>query len=210
MILPKNIISIFFLFTALGSTVACGQAIVDNLSSDQKKILNLYASKYLLEDYQHLYYKSENSYYKEEYLLKIFLEPPLTSEDFKLPKFSTLPGNSQQYLDTLFSDQELQTWSKLIENYQPVTWDQRIFPDGVTFIREEEIPEYLNRTDIPPPGQDPVFIHYISPPFIYKDQSALMYARRWRGIDSEISYLYFIKQDEQWRLKEKGRLNIGY
>jgi len=197
----------------LGSIVviiACGQTTDDNLSSDQKEVLHLYASKYLLKNYQHLYFKSENSYYKPEYLLKVFLEPPLTPEDFKLPKFSTLPGNSQQYLDTLFSDQELQAWSKQIEEYAPIRWNQKVFPDSVSFIREEEIPEYLNRTDIPPPGQDPVFIHYISPPFMYQNKSALMYARKWRGIDSEISYLYFAKQDDRWKLKERGRLNVGY
>src|SRR5699024_12312647 len=183
--------------------IACGQTIDDNLSSDQKEVLHLYASRYLLNDYQHLYYRSEDS-------LKPSLEPPLTPEDFKLPKLSTLPGRSQQYLDTLFSGKELQAWSKQIEEYAPITWNQELFPDSVSFIREEEIHEYLNHTDIPPPGQDPVFIHYISPPFMYQDKSALMYARKWRGIDSEISYLYFIKQNDRWELKERGRLNVGY
>ncbi|HLR26417.1 MAG TPA: hypothetical protein VK112_11165 [Fodinibius sp.] len=201
---------LFLLLGVIDPTTACGQATDDKLGSEQKKILNLYASEYLLKDYQHLYYKSENSYYKSEYLLKVFLEPPLTPEDFKLPKFSTLPGRSQQYLDTLFSEQELQAWSSQIEEYVPITWNQELFPDSVSFIREEEIPKYLNRTDIPPPRQDPVFIHYISPPFMYQNKSALMYARKWRGIDAEISYLYFIKQDDRWKLKERGRLNVGY
>src|SRR5699024_4580433 len=131
MILTKNILSIFILFGVLASTAACGQTTDHNISSDQKKVLHLYASKYLLKDYQHLYYKSENSYYKSEYLLKVFLEPPLTPKDFKLPKLSTLPGNSQQYLDTLFSDQELQAWSKQIEEYAPIRWHQKVFPDSV-------------------------------------------------------------------------------
>lgn len=54
-----------------------------------------------------------------------------------------------------------------------------LFLTELKFIREEEIPDYLKRTDIPPPGQKPVFIHHISPPFIYQNKSALMYSRRW-------------------------------
>src|SRR5699024_8822148 len=109
------------------------------------------------------------------------------------------------------SGKKLQAWSKQIEECATITWNQELFPDSVSFIREKEIPEYLNRTDIPPPGQDPVFIHYISPPFMYRNESALMYARRWSsGANVKVYYLYFIKSEGAWKLKEMGRLNVGY
>lgn len=191
-------------FGVIGLTVACGQTTSNKLSSDQKKVLHLYASTYLLADYQQLYYLSEDS-------LTPFLELPLTPDDFKLSSIDLMPSTSQQYLDTLFSSQELQVWSKQIEDYRPMTWNINIFPEGVTIIRKEEIPKYLNKTDIPPPGQDPVFIHYISPPFMYENKSALMYERRWSsGANVKIYYLYYVNNNGQWELEQRGQLNTGY
>ena len=198
--LYKNILSFILLVVIITSDVACGQIKEHELNKDQEKILSLYASKNLLKEGQYLYYKSEDS-------LSPFLELPLTAKDFKLPKFSTLPGDSQQYLDTLFSEQELQSWSKQIANYRPIRCNQHLFSDSVTVIREEQIPKYLNRTDIPPPGQDPIFIHYISIPFMYENKSALMYSRQWSsGANVKVYYLYFVKKNGLWQLKDKGLL----
>jgi hypothetical protein len=74
----------FIMFLLLGIAVtpsACQQVNDEKLSEDQKEILNLYASAYLSEEYQHLFRKSIS----KKRLLEI-LTPPLAPEDFKLPK----------------------------------------------------------------------------------------------------------------------------
>lgn len=185
---------------------ACHKTNKDKLNKNQKEIITLYVSEYLSEDYQYLYIKSEG---KRELLSSFDL--PLSLEDFKLPIFSTLPGDSQQNLDTLFTEQELQNWSTQIENYHQIRWNQSLFSAKIKFIREEEFPEYLERTDIPPPGQDPVYIHYISTPFVHDDKTAILYSRKWSsGAYVYVRYHYYKKEKNVWEEVEKGRLNVGY
>ena len=188
---------------------ACQQNPSDNkskLSTDKKAILTLYATQYLSQDNQQLYAISE----KKKRLLTI-LDPPITAEDFKLPKISTLFGDSQQYLDTLFSEHELQSWSTQIENYQQIRWNQSMFPDSINFIRVEQVPENAERYTGNLPEHDLVFIHYISIPFIYNGKSALLYSRKWSGgAYVDVRFHYYKKESDSWEQIKEGRLNIGY
>src|SRR5699024_8840870 len=202
-------IKAFVLILLLGVAVtpsACQQVNDQKLSKDQKEILSLYASEYLFDKYQYLFHKSIS----EKRLLEI-LTPPLTPEDFKLPRIALHPDTEIQKGDTLFSKEELNSWTTQLSEYNQLKWDEDLFSDTVRFISKNEIPDYLNHTDIPPPGQDPVFIHYITQPFIYNNQSALVYARKWSsGANIRSTYLYFVKTDGQWQLKETGRNSVIY
>lgn len=175
-------------------------------SRNQKEILSLYASEYLNKDYQYLYFKME-----EKAILLQVLELPLNPEDFKLPPMTLAPGNTQEHLDTLFTQDELTSWTNQLKAYQQEQWHKHTLPDAVKTIHEEEIPAYLQRSDIPPPGEDPVFIHYITPPFIYNNQSALMYSRRWSsGANVQTRFHYFVKDEDGWKLEYEGNLSVGY
>jgi hypothetical protein len=98
--------------------------------------------------------------------------------------------------DTLFSKEELKSWSQQITDYQKISWDQTLFPDYVSFIREEQIPENAIRYTGAQPRHDLVFVHYISVPFIHNGKSALLYSRTWRGgAYINIRYHYFVKKN---------------
>lgn len=183
---------------------SCQQLNGDKLNEDQKEILSQYVSEHVLDEDQHLYFKSEESLD----LLKL----PLTPEDFKLPEIAMSHGAEIQPADTLFSKEELNDWGNKISNYKQFNWDKNYFREGVDFIKKEEIPDFLMSTDIPPPDQDPVFIHYISPPFIYQNKSALLYSRRWSsGANVKVRYHYYKKNDKgEWKLIQEGPLNVGY
>lgn len=199
----KKIYVLFFLVGVAVSPSACQKLDDDKLNKDQKEILKVYVSEYLHDKHQYLYYKSEESLSP--------LNPPLTPDDFKLPEVALWPDAKAQKTDTLFSEEELSDWSKKVSKYEQLKWDQNNFSDSVDFIKKEEIPDYLNKTDIPPPGQDPVFIHYLSIPFVYQGKSALMYSRRWSsGANVKVRYHYFKKREKKWKIIQEGPLNTGY
>ena len=186
----------------LGSLITLASCKQNKFSPDQKAILTLYASQYLSQENQQLYARSE----KKKRLLSI-LDPPITAVDFKLPKIALLPGTKIQAPDTLFSENELKNWGQQISSYKQIRWDQTLFPDFVTFIQEEQIPDYRKRTAIPPPSYEPICIHYITPPLIYNGKSAIMYSKTSKGAGSiRTHYVYFVKNDTGWQLKDKRLL----
>ncbi|SMO85118.1 hypothetical protein [Gracilimonas mengyeensis] len=197
---------IVLLILLVGFITHCSKPETLDPSNHQTEILRLYASEYLKKDSQHLYYKTE----EKEQLLQI-LEVPLQPEDFKLAPITMAPRDTQDHLDTLFTQDELANWSNQLKAYQQDQWDEQNLPTEVKMIHKDEIPAYLQRTDIPPPGQDPVFIHYITPPFIHENQSALMYSRRWSsGANVQTRFHYFIQDEDGWKLEYEGALSVGY
>lgn len=195
-------LSVFLIFLFTG----CQKSDSTDMSTDQKKILDLYASTYLMNEYQYLYFKSEN---KNQ--LQRVLKPPLESEDFKLSRLAVSPEMNQEHIDSLFTEDELLSWANRINNYEQLEWEQNWFFDEVKILNEQEVPDYLNRSDIPPPGQEPVFIHYITPPFVYADSSALLYTRKWSsGANVKSYFYYYVKVYEEWKLVFEGALSVGY
>ena len=203
----KSVCLIGLLITFLTTVISCQEQSTDKLSKDQKQILNLYSSEHLAKKHQYLFHKSVD----KNYFLKT-LSPPLTAEDFKLPEMATLPSDSQKDIDTLFSKKELEYWSNKVRKYQPIKWNRSIFGNQTRLIHESEIPDYLSRTDIPPPDLNPHLIHYLSTPFIYSGNSktALLYSRIWTGPDNIIKFHYYLKEGNNWKLIKESRINVGY
>jgi hypothetical protein len=203
----KSVCIVGLLIIFLTSVIACQRHSTGKLSKDQKEILNLYSSKHLAKKNQYLFHKSvDRSYFLNT------LSPPLTPEDFKLPEIATLSSNSQKDIDTLFSKQELKYWSNKMKEYQPIQWNKNIFGNQITFINKSEIPDYLSRTDIPPPELSPHLIHYLSTPFIYSGnrETALLYSRIWTGPDNNIQFHYYMKEGDKWTLIKESRINTVY
>lgn len=202
----RQILLISILIGVLNVFTFCQQTNNHKRIENQKEIITLYGSEYLSTEFQYLYYRSIE---KKE--LQSLFDPPLTLDDFKLPQIALPPKTSQIEIDTIFSKEELESWNKQINEYKQIEWDGSLFSGKIKIMSKDEIPAYLQRTDIPPPRQNPVFIHVISSPFMYDDKTALMYSKRWSsGANNKIRYHYFVKTNAKWLLKKTGRLNVGY
>ena len=205
--MPKNI-AIWSLTLSILLLMGCSQEeLSDNPNNrDKKRILEVYASKYLSDENHKLYYKSE----KKEHISGLF-DFPLTKEDLKLPKIAVLPGTDVQPADTLFTHKEIEEWGKQLSTYKQRNWSQASFPDFVSFINDKEIPEYLKKHSASPPKKESLYIHYITPPLLHNDKSALIYARDTKGAGStRINYIYFKKINSEWKLIKKVRFRSMY
>src|SRR5699024_11630597 len=65
----------------------------------------------------------------------------LTPEDFKLPGIALHPDTEIQKGDTLFSKEELNSWTTQLSEYNQLKWDEDLFSDTVRFISKNEIPD---------------------------------------------------------------------
>ena len=191
----------------IGLLLSCHQISDEkNLSTDQKEILQLYASQFLSEKNHKLYFKSE----KKKTLLNV-LRPPLSAEDFEKYELYNSIYEKRPKADTLFSSQELKNWSSQLAAYKQIRWNPNNFPKDILFINEKDIPDYLKNLDIPPSGAKLITVHYTTPPFIFDEKSALMYVGITKSVgNNQAHYFYFVKKNGSWKLRSKGPLTIIY
>jgi hypothetical protein len=204
----SNISSLLGLVLSILVLLGCTQEdmVGQPTNNAQEEILEIYSSKYLSDDNHKLYYKSE----KKKHISELF-DFPLSKDDLKLPDIAVLPGTDIQPADTLFTKKELESWDVQLSTYKQINWSLTTFPDYVSFINKNEIPEYQKRHSAAPPGEEPLYIHYITPPLLYEDKSALMYSRNTKGAGStRINYLYFKKVNNEWNLVKKVRFRTMY
>jgi hypothetical protein len=159
--------------------------------TDQEKILHAYANKFIDEENEYIYYKSQ----QEIDHFKKFISLPITKK--RILEVTKPVGDLN--LDSLITPETARVWNEKLGNYKSISWNQDVLRD-IPFIKENEVPEFFYEGGFPTNNEKVVKIHFVGTPIVHRNVALVMYSARSSPLMGGIGYKIYGKINGQWQI----------
>ncbi len=184
-------VKLFLLIIGFSFFATCTRDVDRERETDKEKIATVYATKFLNENDEYLYYETKKDIMK----LKDFLGSPLTVK--KILDVTKPVGDIK--LDSLITPQDMAFWNTALKKYSSIIWNEKKL-NGLPFIKENEIPDFFREGGIPLQNERIVTIHFLSTPIIHNNVAILYYTVQKSPMIHNSGYYIYAKLKNKWKI----------